>query len=274
MNSVIKPISVVLKEARQNKGISLDEAHKATKIHHNILRSLEEGATLGLSHIYVKSYIKIYAKYLGIKQQELDKYFHPVAASTKEKKPHLDFHSKTKEIKVKSLYKISGLANLRFKIQPFKKIAVVCIVLLMLVFLIGLFRKPTAKDKDIVILGKVAINDSTSIKEAEPAKIEEPEPKETKETVPVEATDALRLTIFAKEDTWMQVKQDEAAVFKGILRKATSETWQAKDSIELRIADAGTVDLELNGKTLSSLGRKGQSLESVFITKDGLVIKK
>jgi len=271
MDSVIKPISVVLKEARQNRGISLDEAHKATKIHHNILRSLEEGTTLGLSHIYVKSYIRIYAKYLGINQQELDKYFHPVAASTKEKKPRLDFHSKTKGIKVKSLSKISGLANLRFKIQPFKKIAVVCIVLLMLIFLIGLFRKPSAKDKDIVVLGKVAIDDSTPINKVKPAKIK---PKKIKETVPVETTDALRLTIFAKEDTWMQVKQDEAAVFKGILRKATSETWQAKDNIELRIADAGTVDLELNGKALSSLGRKGQSLESVFITKDGLVIKK
>src|SRR3989338_4503756 len=88
MAAIIKPISVVLKEARQSKGISLEEVYRITKIHPRILRELEDGATLGLSHIYVKSYIKIYAKFLGIGQHELDKYFHPI--NSKEKKINFD----------------------------------------------------------------------------------------------------------------------------------------------------------------------------------------
>ena len=41
MNPIIKPISVILKEARKNKGLSFDEIYRATKIHPKILRSLE-----------------------------------------------------------------------------------------------------------------------------------------------------------------------------------------------------------------------------------------
>ena len=100
MNTIIKPISVVLKEARKNKGISLDEIYKAIKIHPNILRALEEGTTLQLSAVYVKSYIKIYAKYLGISQEELDKYFRPtVVKEKKEKRIRSDIQFRVKKEK-------------------------------------------------------------------------------------------------------------------------------------------------------------------------------
>ncbi|MFC1645735.1 helix-turn-helix domain-containing protein [Candidatus Omnitrophota bacterium] len=270
MNPIIKPISVVLKEARQNKGISLEDAHKATKIHYNILRAMEEGTTLGLSHVYVKSYIKIYAKYLEISQKELDRYFHPVAV-LKEKKVRLDFHSKTKGIKVKSLSKLSSLASLRFQIKPFRKIISISVAVFVLLLLIGLFRN--SQRKDAIVLEKVTIDDSAVVPQVAQKNTEEP--KEIKEAIPSEINDdILRLTIFAKEDTWMQIKNDEEVVFKKILKKSNSETWQANESLELWIANAGTVELELNGKVLAPLGKRGKLIRSAFITKDGVVVKR
>lgn len=270
MNPIIKPISVVLKETRQNKGISLEEVHKATKIHHNILRALEEGTTLGLSHVYVKSYIKIYAKYLEISQQELDKYFHPVAV-LKEKKVRLDFYSRTKGITVESLSKLSSLSSLRFKIKPFRKIINILVVVFVLLVLIGLFRN--LRRKDTIVLEKVTIDDSVVVPQV--AQKDTEQPKEVKKSAPSEINDdVLRLTILAKEDTWMQIKEDEEVVFKRILKKSTSETWQANESLELWIANAGTVELELNGKVLAPLGRRGKLIRSAFITKDGVDIKR
>lgn len=273
MNPVIKPISIVLKEARQNKGVSLEEAHKATRIHPNILRSLEEGTTLGLSHVYVKSYIKIYAKYLGVSQQELDKYFHPTVS--KEKKVSLEVPIKAKGIKIKSLPKLTFLTSLGFQIKKFRKaIFIIVAVAVVLFLLVMLFNRQ--KIKDAVILGEVSIEEVTPEPQPEsaPTKEEKPQQKTEKVVEPSKTESGLKLTIKAKEDTWMQIKKDGEVVFKRILKKANSETWQADENFELWIANAGTIELELNGKALAPLGRRGQLLKSVFITKDGLIIKR
>lgn len=270
MNPVIKPINIVLKEARQNKGVSFDEVTKVTKIHHNILRALEEGTTLGLSHVYVKSYIKIYAKYLGIDQKELDKYFHPVVP--KDKKPPLDFYAKAKGIRIKALSKLPFLTSIHLQFKRFKKFAgIILACLVLLILLIGLIKGSARKDT--VVLEKVTINGASTVAPAEQPKSEE-KPKQVKQAVPPPVGDLLKLTIFAKLDTWMQIKVDGGVVYKRILKKAHSETWQAKESLELWIANAGTIDIELNGKTLEPLGKRGQLLRSVFITKEGIVIKK
>ena len=275
MNPVIKPISIVLKEARQNKGVSLEEVHKATKIHPNILRSLEDGTTLGLSHIYVKSYIKIYAKYLGINQQELDKYFHPVSAS-QEKQPRFDipFEGKSiklKNLKPKSLSKLSVLAGLGFQIKRFRKPIIIFLVFLAVLTLAFNLVKGS-RSKDAIVLGKVTIEGSGSTSPAAPVKKVKPaEPP--KETMPKIEGD-LKLTILAKEDTWMQIKGDGAIVYVGILKKGASDTWQAKESLELWIANAGTIDIELNGQKIEPLGPRGKLLKSVLITKNGIEIKR
>ncbi|MBL7131483.1 MAG: helix-turn-helix domain-containing protein, partial [Candidatus Omnitrophica bacterium] len=134
MNPIIKPISVILKEARKNKGLSFDEIYRATKIHPKILRSLEEGTTLGLSHVYVRGYIRIYARYLGINQEELDKYFRPVIVQ-KEKKSHLDFSFRTKGDKIWKLSNIYSLNKLRFQIKHHKKTVVISVVFFALALL-------------------------------------------------------------------------------------------------------------------------------------------
>ncbi|MFH1622119.1 MAG: helix-turn-helix domain-containing protein [Candidatus Omnitrophota bacterium] len=267
MNPIIKPISVVLKEARQNKGISLEEAHKVTKIHPQILRSLEDGTTLGLSHVYVKSYIKIYAKYLGINQHELDKYFLP--SVPKEKKVNIGIPFKTKGIKIKNLSNLQFLSYLKLNFKRFRKPIIISIVsILVLILLLVIISKFTKKEpKDAIVLKKVTL-------ENKPITVKDSAEEKVKEALATNVDDILRLTIFAKEDTWMQIKKDGEVVFKRILKKSTSETWQAKESLELWLANAGTIEIELNGKILPPLGRRGQLLKSVLITKDGLAIKK
>lgn len=265
MNPLIKPISVVLKEARQNKGISLEEAYNATRIHPKILHALEEGTTLGLSHVYVRSYIKIYAKFLGISQHELDKYVH--TALPKEKKINLDAAFMTEGEKIQKFSKLHILSNLYSQIIKFKRVIIVFVIFLALSTIpkcfhkksIGLSQKAVSKIPAPIRVTKSA-ETKTKIKE--------------QEKVPLaKVGEILRLTIFAELDTWMQIKVDGKVVFNGILKKSSSETWQAKDKFELWLANAGTVKLELNGRILPSIGRRGQKLKSI-ITREGLSVRK
>lgn len=267
MNPVIKPISVVLKEARQTKGVSLDEAYKATKIHAKILHALEEGTTLGLSHVYVKSYIKIYAKFLGLSQHELDKYLH--TAPPKEKKVNLDAAFISEGEKIQDYSRQYILSNLASLISRHKK----SIIIFVIFFLILITIPRCFHKKEIVPLKKTTAIESNYIAQAEIPKVK-PKAREQENAPLAKVGEVLRLTILAELDTWMQIKVDGKVVFTGILKSSSSETWQAKDKFNLWLANAGTVRMELNGKILSPIGRRGQLLKDVQITREGLSIKK
>ena len=62
---------VVLKQARESRGIRLETVHEATKIPMDALRAIEEGYTVRtLSTFYYKGFIKMYSQYLGIHIQD------------------------------------------------------------------------------------------------------------------------------------------------------------------------------------------------------------
>lgn len=276
MTAITKPISVLLKEARRNKGVTLDEAYGATKIHPKILHALEEGTTLQLSGVYVKSYIKIYAKYLGISQKELDRYFGSASLKEKEeKKTGADILFKVNKNRIQHLLKLSPVLGPSpvFKIKNLKNIAIIFVfILLSLIFIRYVFR---ISKSDSVKSSKNTKAAAGTIRDVlSKTKTIEPKRKEAKKESIPNVEDSVKLTIFAEENTWMQVKKDGNVVFKGMLKKSNSETWQAKDKIELQVNNAGTVRLEFNNKILPRIGRKGQSLKSVLFTKEGFSIKR
>jgi hypothetical protein len=82
----------------------------------------------------------------------------------------------------------------------------------------------------------------------------------------------VRLTIAAREDCWVKVKSDGKLLYYGILKKGRYDSWQAKDKIVLNLGNAGVVDINVNGQVISSIGRRGQVINDITITKDGLSI--
>ncbi|MBP1728253.1 MAG: helix-turn-helix domain protein [Deltaproteobacteria bacterium] len=60
-----------LKEAREQKGESLDDVAKITRIGKNYLEALEEGAAARLpNHAYTRGFIRLYAGHLGLSPDE------------------------------------------------------------------------------------------------------------------------------------------------------------------------------------------------------------
>ncbi len=286
---MVKPISVVLKETRTNKGISLEEVYKATKIHPSILRSLEDGTTLQLPDVYIKSYSKIYAKYLGISESGLEQYFRPLPSKEEKKDRGVvsDVFLKAKKEKIKSLalcaYELRP--GLFLLVRPhLKKIFAIILVAFIMVAMIRFANRLASTSRKKVSVAKtkqqpprrnspkeIPAVKTAALKHVVVKKEDAPKAPAPLSFSPV--SDIVRLTIFAQNDVWIQVTQDGLVVFKGTLKKLSSETWQAKESFELRTNNAGAIQLELNGKILSPLGRKGQSLRKVSITKEGLKVE-
>jgi cytoskeletal protein RodZ len=66
----IELIGERLKKIRQEKGLTLEDLHKKTKVHLNILKAIEGEALTNLSPIYLKGFIKIYCKALGLEPKD------------------------------------------------------------------------------------------------------------------------------------------------------------------------------------------------------------
>jgi len=249
-----------LKNARLQKGLSLEDVHKKTKIHLNILKALEEDSLVNFSPVYIKGFLKIYCKFLGIDPRDcIPSYKEPAAEITR--------LSGSKEKPVASL-KLPRWNFFLFKgihIKP----KVIGLAALIIILLVGLFN-----------LGRfISIKASRRLpKRIEPSAIVSPfKPHPKLPVVRLQNLAVIKiitLDIYAKDNCFIQAKCDGRIIFQNILKKGRSESWQAKEKIELSLGNAGAVELEVNGKRISGLGRKGQALKNILITKEGLIIKR
>jgi len=240
-----------LKKIRLEKGISLEEVQKKTKIHLNILKAIEGDSLTDLSPVYLKGFLKIYCKFFSLNPQDY-------IAEYKKPKPA------EAAIALLNAPK-AGLPSFK-NIDKRVKSAFV-LVLAVIILSYGLFN-----------LGKFFVSKSRprAGKSRPSSKITKqiPGPKEAQLSASLKKDEArgIRLGIRAKDHCWVSLKIDGRVVFQRVLEKGRFESWQAKEKIELSLGNAAGVELEVNGQLFSNLGRRGQAIKNIIITREGLNI--
>ncbi len=263
-----------LRKLRLEKGISLEDVQKKTKIHLNILKSIEDDSWANLNPVYLKGFVKIYCKFLEVDPEEY-------LGGYKEKGSVIQ--SKNKEADEALFW---GVGKKRFYLKPQLVLFFVSIiVLLFLSFgLVSLVKFISSK----AAASRKSHPQLVLPKSKPPKKIKSPKVKAVVPTVPSEkkveampevsagdnSESGVRIGIHALEDCWVQARLDGKVIFQDVLKKGRFEGWSAKDKVELVLGSAGGVRLEVNGKIIPSLGRKGQVLKNILITRDGLKVGK
>jgi len=255
-----------LKRVRESKHLSLEEVSERSRISKHIVSIIEEDRLSEItSGFYARSFVRTYASFLGCldeprvkefmstgAQQQPHKRPEPVsrtAAKPADKTPQVDFSIATK-------YK--------------KQIAAVIIgifAFLVLIFAIGeagkFVKKISAKKQ----------NKPAVIKKETPKKQEKEKPKEPAKEVKKEAVsekpDFIEIEVSASENTYLQVTGDGELMFKGSFKKGSKDVWKAKKEIKLEMGNSGVIKIEMDGKPLSFIGKKGKKKE-IIITKDGM----
>lgn len=74
---------------------------------------------------------------------------------------------------------------------------------------------------------------------------------------------ALAISIVERA-SWVRVTVDSETVFEGTLQPGTQEAWEAEDTIVLRAGNAGGVLVTLNDEDLGALGEFGEVKEQEF----------
>jgi cytoskeleton protein RodZ len=297
-----------LKKVRLEKGISLDEAHRITKVHLDVLKAIEDDNYININPVYLKGFLKIYCKFLDVelpasflekkhtqvhlpRQQEVR--FERIQRSPSlgqesqrdrdgkrferiQRAPALEAAREKAEKKAERPAGGRDTAPARPLFPPdlVRKAVAVCLVCVCVVaasaILMAAGRSIAKKFAQGAGSRHAQAVKTTKVKIARKAAA-----KASAVSGAIPKDEDLRLGVRALEDCWLQLKADNKVVFQNVLKKGRFESWEAKDRMDLVLGSAGGVQIEINGKLIPSLGKRGQVLKNVQITRNnGLQVGK
>jgi cytoskeletal protein RodZ len=282
----MKEAGEYLKGIREEKGYSILEVSKSTKLSSSVLRALEEGSIDNIDPVYLKGFLRIYCRFLGVAWEDFLKE-HPLPSSAKHshKQPERP-HEEKKVIKNKKLILIfvSAVAASLFIVLAVRGY----IFIAKKISDISARRKavavePKTPPKTVTKKPKAAPQPPALPKSAQSQRADVVSPPSVskdisdRSQIPAPAVKDVKskeitLVVQAQEDCYLSVKVDGKLLYQRQLLKTKTESWRAKDKIELSVGNAGGITLEVNGKRIPALGRRGQVIKNILITREGLKI--
>jgi hypothetical protein len=229
-----------LQEARRIKEISLDRVSKETKIAKKWLEALEkEEYDVFPAKIYVVSFVRSYARYLGLDAESLVQIYQREHSGREER---MDLNPKfpivvSHGVGEKSMSR-KGIAALRFTkkgLIPF----ILAIGVVVGAGLSAIFYLQRASRQLSQEMAK--INASTNVRKD------------------------ISMVVEINDKTWLRVVGDGAVSFEGTLSAGEKRTWVAKDEMNVCIGNVDGVKLYVNGEEVDTIsGNLGRVNELVF----------
>ncbi|MGQ9627555.1 MAG: helix-turn-helix domain-containing protein, partial [Anaerolineae bacterium] len=260
----------MLRRAREEKGISLDQAHAETRIRKKFLQALEEGDYEALpEEVFVRGFVRAYAAYLGLDAQKA------LALYFKEKAPE------EAEIALASSPAPSGSVQAGARLPPWPAHwlspawaifigLIACAVGFLLMTGVWIARRyfPAVLE--------------TPTPEATPTPYPTftPLPPSPTPTPTVTATPTITPTptpkiytgveiqLIVYDKAWLQVIVDGVKEFEGILEAGERRTWNGKERVAVRCGNAGGVEVLVNGESIGRLGQPGQVVDLEWLKEE------
>ncbi|MFA4981649.1 MAG: helix-turn-helix transcriptional regulator [Candidatus Omnitrophota bacterium] len=261
-----------LKEAREKKGLTIEETQKHTHIHSSVIRALEEGrCDEMLTPTYVKSFLKKYSQYLGLDQKETQKAYAAVHP----------------ELQNQVINMPSPLEDRSFSIGGLMRFARSVIIFIVVVFIFAFVwnkavhflkevrlshaSRPVKAAKTVprqtaARKSNVAPARTSSRKEAPKEEVN----RSDSPRITVSKNTPLKLSLTVKQAVLIGLKADDRLIFKRVMPKGSVETFTAKNSFNIYVAKAESIELSLNGQSFSP--GKGV-VENIEITRKGIRVK-
>ena len=259
-------VGSILCRCREFSRISIEEAAEATKIGKIYLRALEEDRFEDLpSPAYLKGFLRTYATYLGLQSEEL------MQLAGQQEAVLSDKSAKTEQARHTT---VGFSFNWQRLLLP--------AVLLVALIVSSLFMVPSPPKRTLPPppppqpVPAVAVQPTLSSVRGTPAV--NPEPQEAVVEKPPEATappkkslDGFMVRMKVSRNSSVSVIIDDAASQGYDLTSGDLIEWKASRTIALDLTDAGSVEIELNGKPIKLQGPAGKP---AYIILDANGIKK
>jgi transcriptional regulator with XRE-family HTH domain len=262
---MLKKFTDELKKQREKAGITLQNVAAKTRIDIKFLEALEDGNFNFLPEIYVKAFIKQYAKVVGLDEEEtLQKYIlikEGREGALEKAKQDTDNQKTNSGVEINKPAKIftddstSKKSNEDDKKKQKQIIIGGSVIGAALLLLLIFFAFINGSD-DIIVEEKPY----DEVLQGTPNRyIEEEGNQITEENIAVNIEE-LTLTITNIDSTdsaWVLVIVDDKSIEDFLLLPKISKTLKAKNNFNFTLGNSGVVNLNLNGNVVDFDGRRG-----------------
>jgi transcriptional regulator with XRE-family HTH domain len=231
-------IGDILKEAREKKGISLEEVENQTNIRKRYLDALEkENYELLPGRVYARGFLRNYASFLGLDHRVILNEFdqkYPVPITDREQisaGPVKSGRSVRRNLIVGLVaiiliayvvYNPVGMGNLDSGIAP----------------------GTNSNENSGVIVDAGEEKDSPALAQEEGVRV---------------------VLTVVEQKSWISVEIDGIQTFQGIIFSGETKEYKGNEKIRLKLGNPGVVEVEYNGSPVGFLGEKGQPVSKEFI---------
>jgi len=232
-----------LQQARRSREITLRQVSEETKIGEKYLEALEkEEYDVFPAKIYVVSFLRSYARYLGLDAESLVQIYQRERCGQEDKTNlNPEFPIVVTQSVADNSQPGKGFRALRF----YKKGLIPFLLAIVVVVAAGValifFLQWASRELSQKVLAK--INYSTNF------------PK----TISVLAE--------ISDKTWLQVVGDGSVSFEGILFPGERRTWVAKDGMNIRIGNVEGVKLYVNGEEVHTISESSGRVNQLTLTR-------
>ena len=243
-----KEIGKAFQEAREEKGLSREEAGHQSKIHTNVIYDLETGVFDRLGKPYIKGFLKKYSAFLGLNTEDILKQYEAASVDAPGLEFALDIEPSEKESE-----SIFAEAPNEKNIQMIL-VGVLSVVLVVMLFvLVGVIRSRMSNPRSVPVRTEARSERTAPVERAQaPAPVVER--NVTRTTSEPEYSNApVTLKLKARGDAWVQVKSGETTLYAGTLKEGQSRTWRGDGVLTVWTGKGENLDFYVNTRRIGSV---------------------
>jgi hypothetical protein len=261
-----------LREAREARELTLEEAYQTLRIRTSILQAFENGEfTVLESPVQVRGALRSYARYLGLDEERVlvlyENAMHPPSRARRGKRAaqeaiKIPADPTPPPLRPRRPSFISVLASLGVLLVSMAALGVIAVVVVEFTQAPDDGAAVAAAPTPNLLLGTVPPTFTFT-----PTWTPRPlQPTPTPMFTGLLAADRLRVELNPTSRTWLRVLSDGREVYAGILRPNEAQTYEATSRLDLIASNAAALDIRFNGQQQGRFGLHGQQVGLVFTT--------
>ena len=233
----------MITQARKSAGLSIDDLSASTNIRSSLLREMESDSFHNCGgETYARGHIRNIATKLGVDPQIF-------IAAFEEEQMHTDRSMKDLLVENSVMKQPEEARKVSWKV-----LATISVASL---FVVGLAQIIISNTATVEIPAPIASTSESASPSTEATEATEPTPTEE---ATVSTGTGVQLIISAERaKSWLFVSDASGrTLFSGQISRGTTKTFSTDVSLNVKIGNAGGVDLTVNGKKVDSIGADGE----------------
>jgi len=232
-----------LKNKREEKGISIEEIQKRTKIRTKYLKAIEENDFKVIpGNVYVKAFIKEYARQIEIDEKELINEYQNIVnvKNIKEVKEIKKDEEKSQENNIKKVYKYIIIA-----------VSITVLIISTLYIAKILFKNNNEIEKNEDLVESVVTSKNKDEYNNINNNIDNIVKDETNN----------KITIIAEDKSWIKVTEDGKEVLQDFINPGDNKDFTIDNNLEVKIGNAAGIKIKAGNKIIGPFGDEGEVIK-------------